>query len=78
MSSFYASELQTALEEQIFGIQSFSFASSTPYEAKASVKLLEGDSIIVRLTIQGYTVSNNGTTVSPTALSHYLDWAVHI
>ncbi|KAG5736010.1 hypothetical protein E4T56_gene18380 [Termitomyces sp. T112] len=55
-TNFYASELQTALDDQSFGIQLFCLTSSTPYEARASVKLLEGNAITVKLTIQGYTI----------------------
>ncbi|KAG6841994.1 hypothetical protein C0991_004485 [Blastosporella zonata] len=55
-AEFFANELRTVLDDQSFGIQSFSITSITPYQALASVRLLEGNIITIKLTIKGYTI----------------------
>jgi len=57
-SSFCRTELQRALKEQAFGIQTFSITSSSAEQASASVVLLEGQKLVVQLTSQGYSVVN--------------------
>ncbi|KAF8807139.1 hypothetical protein BYT27DRAFT_7211017 [Phlegmacium glaucopus] len=61
-SSFCRTELQRALKEQAFGIQTFSITSSSAQEALASVVLLEGQKLVVKLTTQGFSVVNFKTT----------------
>jgi len=61
-SSFCRTELQTALKEQAFGIQSFSITSSSAQQASASILLLEGQKLVVQLTNQGFSVVNSKTT----------------
>ena len=66
-SSFCRTELQRALKEQAFGIQTFSITSSSAEQASASVILLEGQKVVVQLTSQGYSVCK---TIPFTRLSH--------
>jgi hypothetical protein len=54
---FFASELKRALDEQSFGIKSSTLLSSSLFSAEASVTLLEGRTIVIVLTSQGYSVS---------------------
>ncbi|KAF9046681.1 hypothetical protein BJ165DRAFT_1527754 [Panaeolus papilionaceus] len=63
-SSFYHSELLRALKEQAFGIINFSMTSSSPEQASASVVLLEGRTVNVKLTIQGYSITGPGSCAS--------------
>lgn len=57
-SSFYADELHRALQEQSFGIESFSMENATSLQATATVKILEGLNVTLKLTIRGFTVCN--------------------
>ncbi|KAF8073776.1 hypothetical protein FPV67DRAFT_765514 [Lyophyllum atratum] len=58
-SSFFADELRCVLQEQSFGIQSFSIATTTRSQGNASVKLLEGHEITLKLTSRGYTIESD-------------------
>ncbi|KAF9533236.1 hypothetical protein CPB83DRAFT_738974, partial [Crepidotus variabilis] len=59
---FCQTELQRALKEQEFGIKSFSMnASSSTNSATANVVLLEGQKMLVQLTMQGYSIANSAT-----------------
>ncbi|KAF9568798.1 hypothetical protein CPC08DRAFT_624942 [Agrocybe pediades] len=60
-SSFYRSELQRALKEQTFGIQSYALTSSCQEQATATIVLHEGSKVNVQLNIQGYSIVSNGT-----------------
>jgi hypothetical protein len=53
---FYTYELRRALSEQAFGITSASIVSSSSTDATAVIALLEGVTVCVVLTIQGYKV----------------------
>ncbi|GLB38410.1 putative protein of unknown function (DUF727) [Lyophyllum shimeji] len=55
-SSFYADELRSVLQEQSFGIESFSIITTTPSQATASVKLLEGKNISIKLSSRGFLI----------------------
>jgi hypothetical protein len=55
-SSFYGDELLRALSEQSFGIKSFSTLASTELEATASMTILEGQTINIKLAMRGYSV----------------------
>ncbi|KAI0316490.1 hypothetical protein OF83DRAFT_1126466 [Amylostereum chailletii] len=52
--SFYASELQRALNEQTFGISSFKITQRSSLDATAGVTLLEGDQLEIILFANGY------------------------
>lgn len=56
-SSFYAQELNRALREQGPAIHCFRVVNATSLQAVAHVKVLEGHSIGVVLTQQGYKVN---------------------
>ncbi|KAL5524560.1 hypothetical protein ACEPAF_9700 [Sanghuangporus sanghuang] len=57
-SSFFRTELEHALSEQVFGIAGYSMQSSaTAHDASAAVTLLERVQIIITLTIRGYQVT---------------------
>jgi len=53
-SQFYIDELQRALSEQAIAIRSFSVIDSSSLQATASVTLLEGNDITIKLTNRGY------------------------
>ncbi|TFK40539.1 hypothetical protein BDQ12DRAFT_456878 [Crucibulum laeve] len=55
-ASFFRDEMHRALDEQGFGIRSFTVTSSNSRQAVASVLLLEGHKINICLTSQGYSV----------------------
>ncbi|KAF7768219.1 hypothetical protein Agabi119p4_7462 [Agaricus bisporus var. burnettii] len=55
-SSFYAQELNRALREQGPAIHCFRVVNATSLQAVAHVKVLEGHSIGVVLTQQGYKI----------------------
>jgi len=56
---FYYAELTRALAEQFFGISSFTVNPPTsPLEATAVVNLLEGMTINISLTSQGYQIGD--------------------
>jgi hypothetical protein len=55
-TSFYAQELNRALREQGLAIHSFRVVNATSLQAVAHVKVLEGHSLGVVLTQQGYKV----------------------
>ncbi|KZV65603.1 hypothetical protein PENSPDRAFT_586657 [Peniophora sp. CONT] len=54
INSFYERELRAALEEQRFGVEDAFMIESTPNDAKASVVLLEGKTIEVKLSREGF------------------------
>ncbi|KAF9483380.1 hypothetical protein BDN70DRAFT_799882 [Pholiota conissans] len=54
--SFCDAELLRALNEQSFGIKSFTVSSSSPQQAIATIVLLDGPKLTVQLTTQGYSV----------------------
>jgi len=58
-SSFYADELLRALTEQSFGIETFSVLTTTPIQAVASVTLLEGHNLTIKLTTRGYSIESS-------------------
>ncbi|KAJ3509124.1 hypothetical protein NLJ89_g5383 [Agrocybe chaxingu] len=60
-TSFYAGELQRALKEQAFGIKAFTMGATSSQQATASVVLLEGHHLVIRLTTQGYTITNSSS-----------------
>lgn len=64
-TSFYVQELHRALREQGPAIHSFRVVNATSLQAVAHVKVLEGHSIGVVLTQQGYKV-NSYHTYTPT------------
>ncbi|KAE9392864.1 hypothetical protein BT96DRAFT_830084 [Gymnopus androsaceus JB14] len=53
-SQFHVDELQRALSEQAIAIRSFSVIDSSSLQATASVTLLEGNDITIKLTNRGY------------------------
>jgi len=53
-SQFYIDELQRALSEQAIAVRSFSVIGSSSLQATASVTLLEGNGITIKLTNRGY------------------------
>ena len=56
-TEFYAQEIRRALEEQSFGIKSFTLLESdSGAQARATVILLEGQKITIKLNSQGYAV----------------------
>jgi hypothetical protein len=55
-SSFYQDELLRALTEQSFGIRMFYTLTTTRLQATASVTLLEGQRINIKLEMRGYSV----------------------
>ncbi len=56
-ASFYGQELQRALKEQGQAVQNYKLLNASSLQASARVKLLEGHSIDITLTQQGYKVS---------------------
>ncbi|KAJ7288185.1 hypothetical protein C8J57DRAFT_1048303 [Mycena rebaudengoi] len=62
MGTFCTDELQRALEEEssVSSIGPFHLTTSSALCATASVTLLEGRTIFVTLTINGYSMGNNG------------------
>ena len=56
INSFYERELRTALEEQRFGVEDAFMIESTPNDAKASVILLEGKTVEIKLSREGFRV----------------------
>ncbi|VDB94506.1 unnamed protein product [Peniophora sp. CBMAI 1063] len=54
INSFYERELRAALEEQRFGVEDAFMLDSTPNDAKASVVLLEGKTVEVKLSKEGF------------------------
>jgi len=56
LSSFYGDELLRALTEQSFGIKIFSILATTQLQATASVTLLEGRQLDIKLAMRGYSV----------------------
>lgn len=58
-----SAELRQALQEQSFGIQSYEVISD-PFE-QAIIKLLEGHSINVKVTVRGWEVVEAPTVVYP-------------
>ena len=62
LSSFCRTELQKALKEQAFGIQTFSITSSSAEQASALVVLLEGQRLVVQLTTEGFSVCEKKTS----------------
>ncbi|KAG9024034.1 hypothetical protein FS837_005530 [Tulasnella sp. UAMH 9824] len=58
-----SAELRQALQEQSFGIQTYELTSD-PFE-HAIIKLLEGPSIMVKVTVQGWEVVEATTVVYP-------------
>ncbi|KAF8622871.1 hypothetical protein AX15_006684 [Amanita polypyramis BW_CC] len=59
-STFYAEELNNALQEQSFGIHGFTIISSTSsLQCSASVTLLEGNTIRITLRDAGYSIEND-------------------
>ena len=56
-SPFFASELKQVLSEQSFGIMSYRLGPTSSHEAQASIDLLEGIRLDVRLNIRGFEVS---------------------
>lgn len=59
-TSFAANELARALAEQTSSIESFAIkeGGSTELEATADIQLLEGNTVEIYLTSQGYRVSS--------------------
>jgi hypothetical protein len=55
-TSFYRDELERALGEQRFGLQTYKVISSTPRQSSATVVTLEGISLTITLNTQGYSV----------------------
>lgn len=55
-TSFFGQELQRALKEQGLAVQNYKILNASPLQASARVKLLEGHSINITLTQQGYNV----------------------
>ncbi|EJD41235.1 hypothetical protein AURDEDRAFT_115509 [Auricularia subglabra TFB-10046 SS5] len=55
-TSFYSAELARSLKEQQSRVRSTAPIASTNQEATAAIHLLEGTSIVVRLTAAGYEV----------------------
>lgn len=55
--TFFRDELKRALEEQTFGIASYTLGHSTAFEASARVALLEGVDVDIILSIRGFQVS---------------------
>ncbi|KAF6757381.1 GSKIP domain-containing protein [Ephemerocybe angulata] len=55
-TTFFRDELESALREQSFGLQSFRVTSSTPRQSSASLVTLEGLSLTIVLNTQGYSV----------------------
>lgn len=55
-SSFFGDELLRALTEESFGIKAFSTIATTQLQATASVTLLEGQTIHIKLETRGYSV----------------------
>ena len=57
-TEFYAEEIRRALEEQDFGVKSFTLLESdtSGVQARATVILLEGQKIMVKLNSEGYSV----------------------
>jgi hypothetical protein len=55
-ATFFRDELDRALREQSFGIQSYKLGGSTPRQSSASVLTLEGLTLTIILTTQGYSV----------------------
>lgn len=60
MNSFYERELRAALEEQRFGVEDAYMIGSTPNDAKASLTLLEGKTVEVKLSREGFRVRTDG------------------
>jgi hypothetical protein len=58
---FYVRELEQALLEQSGRIESFEQVSQIPNGASASVKLLEGPTVLVNLTSKGYKCGQSDT-----------------
>ncbi|KAG8953798.1 hypothetical protein FRC04_001428 [Tulasnella sp. 424] len=58
-----SAELRQALQEQSFGIQSYDVISE-PFQ-QAIIKLLDGSSINVKVTVQGWEVVEAPTVVYP-------------
>jgi predicted XRE-type DNA-binding protein len=56
VAEFYRRELAQALAEQAFGISRSEVTHFTENEAEATITLLEGNAIIVVLSIAGYKV----------------------
>jgi len=58
---FYAEEIRRALEEQSFGIKSFTLLENdiSGVQARATVILLEGQKITIKLNSQGYSVRDD-------------------
>ena len=69
---FCAAELRRALEEQAFAIKDFTLTPSPSEEGRATVVLLEGNTIEIQLTIQGYTVIFLPCAISETLLTAIL------
>ncbi|KAF8229691.1 hypothetical protein L208DRAFT_1285518 [Tricholoma matsutake] len=55
-SSFFGDELLRALTEESFGIKAFSTIATTQLQATASVTLLEGQTIHIKLETRGYSI----------------------
>jgi len=69
MSGVYTAELRRALEEEAFGIKSFSISNATPLRATACVHTLEGHDIDLELCADGYSIKSG----APTTLFDSLD-----
>lgn len=65
-TSFFGQELQRALKEQGLAVQNYKILNASPLQASARVKLLEGHSINITLTQQGYNVG----ILQPLSLLH--------
>ena len=55
-SSFYGDEMLRSLTEQSFGLEASAILETTQLQATASVTLLEGQKIKIKLTMRGYSV----------------------
>ena len=57
-STTFSSELASALKENSFGLKDYQVIRETQSESTATVVLLEGDTVTVCLTCQGFEVGS--------------------
>lgn len=55
-SSFYGNEMLRSLTEQSFGLKASAILETSKLQATASVTLLEGQKMKIKLTTRGYSV----------------------
>ncbi|KLO14718.1 hypothetical protein SCHPADRAFT_903005 [Schizopora paradoxa] len=66
--TFFRDELKRALEEQTFGIASYTLGHSTAFEASARVTLLEGVEVDIILSIRGFQALHSSSSSTSTSI----------